>query len=974
MAKNPFLSSFVEGLKSRYPIDGAEMPASEWIQANTRLAGKPFRFKDYEFQKAIVDDYHPDLCVIKPSQVGLALALTTPVPTPTGWTTMGQVKVGDQILGRDGRPCSVTYVSPIYTDHKCYEITFDTGETIVADANHRWFVEAHRAFGPDGLFSGRGRIPSDSGYVMSGVITTEQMAQTFKVGSRNNYAIPNHEGLQLSDAELEVDPYYLGLWLGDGNTCASVLTAHRDDMGEHIKTLADRGIEARFSSQRGDTLQYVFDLPRDRDLCPRGHRKSVEGITPSGTCAKCAKQNHGREDRDPSTPYDTLSRRLTQLGLLGEEKHIPPHYLRASHQQRLDLLAGLMDSDGSITKDGRCSFYNTNPALVTGVVELVHSLGMKTRTRWRLAQKSSNVNSQLSVAEVSFVAYADTPVFKLQRKFARQPSKGRVSETKRRRIVDVSPCETVPVRCIQVDTEDHLFLAGKGMIPTHNTEVQVRKFLAFLARNRGTSGIFTFPNEKMFKSNSKTRIRPVVTQPAFSMSTLDDEKPNRAMNLYEVNGSFAHIFGMTEGEATSTPADILFQDELDLSNQAMVALFQSRLQNSSWKITQKFSTPTFPLFGIDAAYNASDQREYMVKCEACNHWQTPVFNTRFVCLPGYDGDGNLDEITTDLLERIRLDESYVKCENCDRALNLHRPDLREWVAQYPTRDAHGYRVRPFSTWKLTPAYIVRQQQKYRQLDNIKGYFNTVKGETYSDGNSKLEPDVVKAVMRGPGRPEIGRDVPVAIASDMGRICHLVLGVIRGEHAYPVLFEQVPAELIEERILELRAQYNVVCGGVDRHPYTPTAESIRKASQGKILPIEYRGAAHINLVQDEYEALDYVQINRTKAIDDVVRAIQRRAWGMEGYGHLEQVVIQHLCDMVRVEAPEKPATWEKLTGQDHFMHALVLLQQSIKIHQLVQLQNQVQTKKYLGFMGVEEAPARQRQLGDVQRRDLGERLL
>lgn len=268
----------------------------------------------------------------------------------------------------------------------------------------------------------------------------------------------------------------------------------------------------------------------------------------------------------------------------------------------------------------------------------------------------------------------------------------------------------------QIVDDYHPDLCVKKPSQVGLTEVQVRKFLAFLARNRGTSGIFTFPSEKMFKSNSKTRIKPVVTQPAFSMTTLDDEKPNRAMNLYEVNGSFAHIFGMTEGEATSTPADILFQDELDLSDQAMVALFKSRLQNSVWKITQKFSTPTFPLFGIDAEFNASDQMQYMVKCECCGHWQTPDFELSFVCLPGYDGDGNIDEITTDQLERIQLDATYVKCEACSRPLNLHRPELREWVPKYPTRDARGYEVLPFSTWKLTPAYIIRQQQKYRQLE------------------------------------------------------------------------------------------------------------------------------------------------------------------------------------------------------------------------------------------------------------------
>lgn len=499
------------------------------------------------------------------------------------------------------------------------------------------------------------------------------------------------------------------------------------------------------------------------------------------------------------------------------------------------------------------------------------------------------------------------------------------------------------------------------------TEVQVRKFLAFLARNRGTSGIFTFPNERMFKSNSKTRIKPVVSQPAFGMSGIDDEKPNRAMNLYEVKGSWAHIMGMTEGEATSTPADILFHDEVDLSNQTMLGLFQSRLQNSAWKITQNFSTPTHAQFGIDAKFQASDQRQYMLKCGCCGHWQVPDFQMPFLHMPGYDGDGKLEEIDADMMAKIDLDACYVKCERCSKALDMRDPSLREWVAARPGRDAHGYQILPFSTWRLPIPYILRQLQKMRQMDNIKGWYNTVLGRTYSDANSKLEPDAVKAIMVGPAIPDVGADVPCALASDMGKICHLVVGAIRGGAVHPFLFEQVPADNIEARIKELRARYKIVAGAVDRHPYTPTSNQIRDDSRRKILPVEYRGTEFISLKEDEYDVLDFVQINRTKAIDEVVKGVRAKSWTMRGYGGLAQVVVEHMCDMVRVEIEEKPAVWEKLTGQDHFMHALVLLQACIKIHQIVLMTNAEPTKQFLGIVGVDAATSsRPRQLGEINR--------
>lgn len=502
------------------------------------------------------------------------------------------------------------------------------------------------------------------------------------------------------------------------------------------------------------------------------------------------------------------------------------------------------------------------------------------------------------------------------------------------------------------------------------TECQVRKFLAFLTRHRGTSGIFTFPNEKMFKKNSKTRIKPIIQQPAFNSQAVDDDKPVRAVDLFEINGSFAHITGMTEGDATSTPADILFHDEVDLSDQTMIGLFQSRLQNSEFKINQKFSTPTHPMFGIDAAYQASNQMEYMTRCR-CGHWQAPKFNLNFVHLKGYTGDEKLDEIDADMAAKIDFDGSYVKCDKCSQPLDLRDPSLREWVANFPARRAHGYRISPFSPThgRLNLAYIVDQLLKMRQLDNLKGWYNTVLGETYSDGSSKLEPDVVKAIMKSPSVPLVGKEVQVALGCDMGKTCHLTLGAIRpGGEADPFLFEQVPSSQILDRIVQLRSQYNIVTGGVDRHPYTPESERIRDATDRKVLPIEYRGSSHLAIVEDEFGALDYVRINRTAAIDAQVRAIQRRSTTFSGFGAMGTILVEQCCDMVRIEHDEQPAVWQKLTGNDHFMHSLVLMRASIKAREVLATRVVTENRTMIGLVSV-NAPVFSQQLGQPGSRQM-----
>ena len=490
------------------------------------------------------------------------------------------------------------------------------------------------------------------------------------------------------------------------------------------------------------------------------------------------------------------------------------------------------------------------------------------------------------------------------------------------------------------------------------TEVQVRKFLAILARNRGTSGIFTFPDERMYKKNSKTRIKPVVSQPAFSTTGLDDDKPLRNMQLYEVNGSFAHIMGMTEGEATSTPADFLFHDEIDLSDQTMIGLFQSRLQNSVHRVTQAFSTPTHPGFGIDARYNASDKRVYMAKCR-CGHWQHPTFTMPFLCLPGYHGEGMLDELDADGVSKIDLANSYVKCERCSQPLNLRDPSLREWVPELPSRLARGYKVSPFSPThgRLDITYILNQLLTMKQLDQLKGWYNTVLGETYSDGNSKLEPDMVRAIMKSPSVPDISPTMPVALGCDMGKTCHLVLGIVTRQGVMPFLFEQVPSGQIRQRIAQHRAKYNIITGCVDRLPYTPDANAIRDASNRTILPMQYSPAPNFSLKYDEYENIDHVHANRTQVIDAMVRDVRTRTMEMSGYGGLKEVVVEHLCDMVRIEVDERPASWEKLTGSDHFFHALALLLASVKVREIVGLLTPQEARQFIGLIGVPSSTAK-----------------
>ena len=110
------------------------------------LTGVPTGFADLD---ALTNGLHPGQMVVIAARpaIGKALALDTPLPTPSGWTTMGEVHVGDELLGADGKPTRVVAATEVMHGRPCYEVEFDDGEVIVADENHQWLTWNPRSSG-----------------------------------------------------------------------------------------------------------------------------------------------------------------------------------------------------------------------------------------------------------------------------------------------------------------------------------------------------------------------------------------------------------------------------------------------------------------------------------------------------------------------------------------------------------------------------------------------------------------------------------------------------------------------------------------------------------------------------------------------------------------------------------------------------------------------------------------------------------
>ena len=469
------------------------------------------------------------------------------------------------------------------------------------------------------------------------------------------------------------------------------------------------------------------------------------------------------------------------------------------------------------------------------------------------------------------------------------------------------------------------------------TEGQIRKALAFLMRNQGRSLIYTLPNEDMYKRISDARIRPIVTYDKV-FNPPAEMKPIRRKDLMELGRSKLYIAPAIEGTATSIDADAVFVDEIDLSDQTMIALLNSRMQNSDLKIKQQFSTPTFPAYGVHRTYELTDKRLYFRKCGSCGHWNHPDFSRRFIRVGGLSNEiEDLTQIESVHIPQINFSDCYVKCENCQKRMDMEDYSNCEWVATHPSiTEYRGYKVTPFATHRLPPTYLIKSMIEFKAKEFVRGFHNTALGEPYSDGTMQISHELIAEAFKDtvPTETLVGEN-PCWIGIDVGLICNIVIG--RGtnkNNITPILFRTCTSKKLLEVVEELMKKYRIIGGVIDRQPFTPTAEAVMKQTEGKIVPAQYANNTVVKV--DGFGDIDYVALDRTGSLDFVHTRMKRRDMKFYGYNTYKETIGIHLRDMVREEQDEKGAIWTKLTNKDHFFHALGYMLSAPELKELVSI--------------------------------------
>ena len=335
------------------------------------------------------------------------LPLDTEIPTLNGWSTIADLQVGDIIFDKDGNPTKILHKSKVHYN-PCYKITFDNGDTIVADYEHRWEISF-----------------SDDAQVM----TTEEIAKYLENISekKTSYNIPkiiNPKPLNLENKKLPIDPYVLGCWLGnDFKQCENNV----------LKEIQKRG----------------YNLKNDI--------------------------------------YD----KLKELNLI-DNKHIPNIYQRASYEQRVDLLRGLMDVIGYYNpKNKQFVIETSQEQQCCDLIKLLASLGIKS-TKFDIIKKLNN--KKFHEYSINFSTKDLNP-------FLTRNQEIEYSICDNYRNIDkVELVETIPTQCLEVDSPSHTFLCTDKMIVTHNTNKKIDKKGGYDSRNKSTARML-YPLNNLEDSN-----------------------------------------------------------------------------------------------------------------------------------------------------------------------------------------------------------------------------------------------------------------------------------------------------------------------------------------------------------------------------------------------------------------------------------------------------------------------------------------
>ena len=352
------------------------------------------------------------------------LPLDTEIPTLEGWSTMKDLKVGDTVFDKDGKQCKVVVKSKVH-NYPCYKIHFSKDFSITADEEHRWLISFSTH--PNTKYKGQLREI---------IMTTKELYEYLQhYNPKNQYQVPKiylNKELDLPEQDLPIDPYVLGLWLGDGTADNGRITQELNAKSWEI--IESKGFELSENSEHRDV---------------KAETRTVYGL-----------------------------RTLLKNNDLLNNKHIPDIYQRSSRNQRINLIRGLMDADGFYDKIHKTFIMSTDYYWqADGLIKVLSSLGVRA-TLNRINRPGYNTVSRVCY-DVKFKTSKFNPFMcRNQEVECVEPKMSYYS------IKNIEKTETIKTQCIQVDSPSHTYLCTRRMLVTHNTNKKIETKSYFDSKNK----------------------------------------------------------------------------------------------------------------------------------------------------------------------------------------------------------------------------------------------------------------------------------------------------------------------------------------------------------------------------------------------------------------------------------------------------------------------------------------------------------
>jgi len=420
---------------------------------------------------------------------------------------------------------------------------------------------------------------------------------------------------------------------------------------------------------------------------------------------------------------------------------------------------------------------------------------------------------------------------------------------------------------------------------------------------------YSLPRDQDVIDLVRAKLNPIVRNSPYIQGLLGNVD---AVKMKQIGSSFLYFMSMTT-EPRMLSADAIMNDEIDLSDPNNLATMPNRMDDSDWKLTLNYSTPTIKGYGVDALYAKSCQYEWMVKCPHCGLQQVLDWG-RNIEIKGM---------------KLNPDEARYVCRKCRGTMTVEDFAKGEWVAQVPdlVNFHKGYHISQMMFYDPFDLYL----HSVDPNSSVQEFYRKRLGVPYSSGNTDINYDwLMDNAVYDDAELDEGR---LYIGVDQANTISIVIIMVKGDSIEVVFAEEFENDgwLELDRLLN---KHRFSGGVIDADPNRNTATNISKNTDGLIKIADYhtRIKALYKVTRDEEKKVEHVTIRRSQAFDNLMEKIKEgNIYVSSEEGRVPdwaRLLFTHIGNLRRdVEenntalGTEQKITWRHV-GPDHLAHALL----------------------------------------------------